>query len=79
MCQACCNTAEVADEMYISVNTVKTHLGNIYQACGGSSQRSGPPGSRASAHLTCQNGNSGNRPLMQAGPGGNLHRNTLAA
>jgi LuxR family maltose regulon positive regulatory protein len=25
------NTAEVASEMYISVNTVKTHLKNIYR------------------------------------------------
>jgi len=35
-CADMLNTAEVASQMYISVNTVKTHLKNIYRKLGAS-------------------------------------------
>ena len=37
------NTDEITDEMYITVNTVKTHLKHQPQAGGSGPQRGGPP------------------------------------
>ena len=46
------NTAEVASEMYISVNTVKTHLKNIYRKLAAAHRSEAVRRAPASADLT---------------------------